>query len=267
MGRSAHAFVPTHLMSLITSLEQKFGRFAIPNFITGLALLQALNWILIKVVPGFTERLVFVPDAIWKGEVWRLVSYVLLPGSTSILWLLFIGFIFMLNDGLEEAWGSFRVNLFMLAGIVCTTLGGLLFGYVSTGAVLWAGVLFAFAIYFPNQEVMLYLIIPIKIKWIAWITAAGLIFAFIGGSLSRPEAICSLLPFFIAFGPSTLQGWKHGAKVAERRQRYEQAQKPESDELHRCAKCSRGSSQHPQLDFRVNADGDDVCSECRTAGK
>lgn len=254
-------------MSLLTTLEQKLGRFAIPNLITGLAVLQALNWILIKAVPTFLERLAFVPEQIWSGEVWRLVSYILLPGSTSILWLLFIGFIFMLNDGLEEAWGSFRVNLFMLASLVCTTIGGLVFDYASTGSVIWVSVLFAFAVHFPNQEVLLYFIIPIKIKWIAWLSAAGLIFAFIGDDIPRAEIIASLLPFFIAFGPGMISGWRQGARATARRQRFEQAQAPDADELHRCIKCGRGSSQHPQLDFRVNTDGEDVCNECRAAAK
>ncbi len=252
-------------MSFITTLEQKFGRFAIPNLITALAGLQALNWVLIKAVPGFMDKLVFVPDEIWGGEVWRLVSYVLLPGSTSILWLLFIGFIFMLNDGLEEAWGSFRVNLFMLASVVSISAGGLIFDFASTGAVLWAGVLLAFAIYFPNQEVMLYFVIPVKIKWIAWITAAGLVFAFIGDETRRAEIIFSLLPFIVVFVPGWLRDLKHGARVAERRQRYEKAQISEEESLHHCVKCGRTEKQNPQLDFRVNADGDDVCHECRAA--
>ena len=252
-------------MSFLSTLEQKFGRFAIPNLITALAGLQAVNWLLIKAVPGFMEKLAFIPDEIWDGEVWRLVSYILLPGSTSILWLLFIGFIFMLNDGLEEAWGSFRVNLFMLASVVSISAGGLMFDFVSTGAVLWAGVLLAFALYFPNQEVMLYFILPIKIKWIAWITAAGLIFAFIGDETRRPEIICSLLPFFAVFLPGWLRDLRHGARVAERRQRYDSAQLSDEESLHRCIKCGRTEKQNPQLDFRVNADGEDVCHECRAA--
>jgi hypothetical protein len=252
-------------MSFLSTLEQKFGRFAIPNLITALAGLQAVNWLLIKAVPGFMEKLAFIPDEIWDGEVWRLVSYILLPGSTSILWLLFIGFIFMLNDGLEEAWGSFRVNLFMLASVVSISAGGLMFDFVSTGAVLWAGVLLAFALYFPNQEVMLYFILPIKIKWIAWITAAGLIFAFIGDETRRPEIIFSLLPFFAVFLPGWLRDLRHGARVAERRQRYDSAQLSDEESLHRCIKCGSTEKQNPQLDFRVNADGEDVCHECRAA--
>ena len=63
-------------MSLINTLEQKFGRFAIPRIITVLAGFQALNWFLIKLVPEFFEKLAFRPDAILYGEVWRLFSYV-----------------------------------------------------------------------------------------------------------------------------------------------------------------------------------------------
>jgi hypothetical protein len=252
-------------MSLLTTLEQKLGRFAIPNLITILAGLQALNWVLIKMVPEFLQKLAFVPQAIWQGEVWRLVSYLLLPGSTSIIWLLFIGFIFMLNDGLEEAWGSFRVNLFMLVGVICISIGGMIFGFVTTGAVLWAGVLFAFAMHFPNQEVMLYFVIPVKIKWIAWISAAALLFTFIGGSSSRAEIIISLLNFAFFFGPDLIRSLRQRSVVTERRQRFEQAQLPEAESWHRCIKCGRTDAQHKDLGFRVNADGDDICDECRLA--
>jgi hypothetical protein len=251
-------------MSLLTTLETKYGHLAIPRIITVLAGFQALNWFLIKLVPQFVEKLAFVPQAIWQGEVWRLVSYVLLPGSDSIIWLLFIGFMFMLNDGLEEAWGAFRLNLFMLAGIVFIAIGGMIFGFSTTGSILWLGVLFAFACFFPNQEIMLYFIIPLKIKWVAWISAGLLGFALVGGGLGLwLESFFSLLNFFVAFGPGLLKGVSHVAKVNARRQRYAAAQQPENEALHRCVKCSKTEEGNPQLDFRVNADGDDVCSECR----
>lgn len=255
-------------MSLITTLETKFGHLAIPRIITVLAGFQVLNWLLIRLVPQFVEKLAFVPELIWKGEVWRLVSYVLLPGSDSILWLLFIGIMFMLNDGLEEAWGAFRLNLFMLAGIIFIAIGGMTFGFSTTGSILWLGVLFAFASYFPNQEIMLYFVIPLKIKWLAWIFAGLLGFALIGGGLSLwLESIFSLLNFFVVFGPGFFKGVSHVAKVNARRQRFESAQRPEHEALHRCVKCGKTEEGNPQLDFRVNAEGDDVCSECRALAK
>jgi membrane associated rhomboid family serine protease len=72
-------------MSLIVTLEQKFGRFAIHNLVRVVATLQFLNWFLIKWNPGFFAKLAFVPELILQGEVWRLVSYIALPGGQDII--------------------------------------------------------------------------------------------------------------------------------------------------------------------------------------
>lgn len=122
-------------MALIDTLEQKFGRLAIPRIITVIAGFQALNWFLVKIVPAFQTFLIFDPQAIMQGEAWRLASYILLPGSTSFIWLLCIGFMFMLNDGLEEVWGSFRLNLYVLASIASIAIGGLIFDFSIFGGV------------------------------------------------------------------------------------------------------------------------------------
>jgi hypothetical protein len=250
------------MRALIASLDQKIGHLAIPNLIRVLAIFQAVTWLLIHLRPEFGARLIFSPALIKEGEWWRLISYIALPGGTGILWLLFIGFTFMLNDGLEEAWGSFRLNLYMLLGIVCLTLGGLVFGYVSTGAFLWAGVLMAFAVYFPNEEILLYFIIPVKVKWLAWLAAAGALFGLLSPGM-RAEILCSLLNFILVFVPGLIKGVKHVAKIRVRRQRYDNAQKPAREPLYQCAKCGRTDIDHKALEFRVNADGEDICSDCR----
>jgi hypothetical protein len=81
------------------------------------------------------------------------------------------------------------------------------------------------------------------------------------------ESFFSLLNFFVVFGPGFIKGVSHVAQVNARRQRFEAAQRPEHEALHRCVKCGKTEEGNPQLDFRVNADGDDVCSECRALAK
>lgn len=250
-------------MAFIDTLEHKFGRFALPRILTVIAGFQALNWFLIKVVPEFLGMLAFDPQAIREGEVWRLFSYVLLPGSTSIIWLLCIGFMFMLNDGLEEVWGSFRLNLYVLGGIASIAIGGMIFGFSTTGSVLWAGVLFAFASHFPNQEILFYFIIPLKIKWLAYFSGALMLLGFITAPGMRWEILFSLLNFLVAFGPGFVKSLRHRSEVTARRRRFEEAKAAEDHSLHRCVKCGRTDTQHPQLEFRVTAEGDDICMECR----
>ncbi|MBX7210899.1 MAG: rhomboid family intramembrane serine protease [Verrucomicrobiaceae bacterium] len=256
-------------MSLLVSLEQKFGRFAIPNLVRVLTLFHVLNWFLIRWSPGFPEKLMFVPALIRQGEWWRLVSYLALPGGSSILWLLLgVPFLWMINDGLEQAWGSFRLNLFILGGVVCTALGGLVSPEPSTGWALWAGLLMAFAVYFPDQEILLFLILPVRIKWLAMLTAAGIGFQFLGGTGAlRWHILFSLLPFLVTFGPGFARLMKHRGEVKERRQRFEAASRREEAWFHKCTICGKTEIDDPALDFRTTAEGDEACDKCRAKKK
>ena len=254
-------------MSLIVTLEQKFGRFAIPNLVRFIATLQFLNWFLIKWNPGFFSKLAFVPELILQGELWRLVSYIVLPGGQDIIWLLTIPFLWMINDGLEQAWGSFRLNLYVFFGMFCIALGGVVSPEPSTGWVLWATLLFAFAVYFPDQEILLFFILPIKIKWLAFIGAAGVGFAFMGNDWSmRIHIFFSLLNFLITFTPGFIRQWKHRGEVMSRRQRFESESKRDEAYFHKCNVCGKTEIDDPTLDFRITAGGDEICDKCR-AGK
>jgi len=253
-------------MSLLVSLEQKFGRFAIPNLVRFIATLQFLNWFLIKWTPAFFTKLAFVPDLIFRGEVWRLVSYVALPGGQDIIWLLTIPFLWMINDGLEQAWGSFRLNLYLFFGMFCIALGGFVTPEPSTGWVLWATLLFAFAVYFPDQEILLFFILPIKIKWLAFMGAAGIGFAFIGNDWSmRTHILFSLLNFLVTFAPGFIRQWKQRGEVMSRRERFEADAKRDEAYFHKCHVCGKTEIDDPALDFRITASGDEICDKCRAA--
>jgi hypothetical protein len=254
-------------MSFIATLEKKFGRYAIPDLIATLAILQALCWFLIKLVPEFDGHLIFDPTKIMQGEWWRVISYLVLPGNKTILFLIFIGFIFMLSRGLEEAWGAFRVNLYILGGVVSVAIGGLIFGYSTAGVYLWMSVLFAFACSFPNDEIMLYMIIPLKMKWMAAISAVMLGLTIIMVPSMVWEAGFSLVNFFFVFLPGFLRGVRHQAVVSVRRERFEQAQHPsdKGEAFFVCVRCQKTDRSHPQLEFRVTSEGHDMCSECRQA--
>lgn len=266
LRRIPHAFLlPTLTMNWINSLEARFGRFAIPNVIRFIALFQLLNWVLIKSSPGFDELLKFNAHAIMAGEVWRLFSYALLPGSLGFVWLLFgVMFLWMLSDGLEQAWGAFRVNLYLLAGLFFGAIGGFLGPMPDHGWLLWMSVLFAFAFFYPDHEILLYFIVPMKIKWVAWISAATAAFTFIGSPWMRIAIICGLMNFLVVFVPGYIRELRGKAKVAERRSRFEAAKLPEDDAMHICISCAKTDISHPQLGFRVTASGDDICDECRT---
>ena len=252
-------------MSIISTLESKLGRFAIPSIIRVIALFQVLNWFLIQAVPDFQYWLVFDKEAILAGQVWRIFSYVLLPGGLNIIWLLFgVMYMWMLSDGLESEWGAFRVNLYLLAGIFFAAIGGFISEMPSTGWILWASVLLAFAYYFPDHEILFYMIVPLKVRWVGWITMASLGFYFLGQPEMRVPIFFGLINYFIVFLPGFMKDAGKRAKTADRRSRFKAAQMSEAEPLHVCVRCGKTDIQHPSLGFRVTAAGEDVCDECRT---
>lgn len=253
-------------MSLLVTLEHKLGRFAIPNLVRVLTVFQVINWFLFRISPEFPEKLMFVPILITEGEWWRLGTYLTLPGGSGILWLLLgVPFMWMINDGLEQAWGSFRLNLFIFAGVVCIALGGLISPQPTTGWVLWVALLMSFAAYFPDQEILLFFILPVKIKWLAMLAAATIGFQFIGGDAPlRWHLFFSMLPFLLTFGPGFARLMKHRGQVMERRQRFESATQRAEAWFHKCHVCGKTEIDDPALDFRTTAEGDEVCDKCRT---
>ena len=78
-------------------------------------------------------------------------------------------FMFFINDAVEAAWGSFRLNVYVISTIFCLTCVGLLIG---SGQLLvfvfYSSVFLAFASLYPEQIIHLMMIIPIKAKWLGW---------------------------------------------------------------------------------------------------
>ena len=116
-------------MNLIAYLERRLGRFAIPGLVRMIVALNALVFICAKLNPALIDYLDLNPAAVLHGEVWRLATYILIPGTDSYFWILFaLAFLWMIGDGLESAWGAFRLNLFYLVGMAGTTVAAFFFG-------------------------------------------------------------------------------------------------------------------------------------------
>jgi membrane associated rhomboid family serine protease len=269
-GDSGGAELQTSCMSLIDKLEKKFGRFAIPGLVNILAGLQVAVWILMKMQPGVLKTLFLVPPAVWEGEVWRLVTWVVVPSSGSTLWLFFqVMFMFMMGDALDEAWGAFRTNLYLVGGIVMMAAGVMLLGdadVLVSGMFLYTTLLFAFAVFYPDYEILVMLVLPLKAKYLALILGGNLVLDFFKTPQARIPIVLALLNFAIAFGGHFFRAFRQGSQVADRRRRFESAQEPDAPTLHRCHSCGKSEKDDSQLDFRVAADGHDYCSKCRKDG-
>src|ERR1700747_707939 len=116
-------------MSLLDKLERRFGFLGIPGLpriLVGFAaLVFGLGWLL----PGFSSVLVLVPASGRHCEVWRLVTYILIPQTLSPLWVIFVlWFLWWVGEGVERAMGAFRLTVYFAIGMIGTTIAAFFFG-------------------------------------------------------------------------------------------------------------------------------------------
>lgn len=191
----------------LNKMERRMGRHYIPQLMKYLCIAMLGVFILdyLPLARSASELLYFSRDRILRGEVWRLITFIFLPPSGELLWILFnLYFYYFLGTSLENHWGSARFNLFYLFGIAGNILAGFITGF-ATNTYLNMSLLLSFAVLYPNMEFTLFFILPVKVKWIGMFWGAMLIYSFITASwAARLSLLLSLLPFFLFFGQ---QAW------------------------------------------------------------
>jgi hypothetical protein len=268
-------------MSLIDRLERRLSWIAIPGVVKIIMLFQALVWLL-NAYRGDEALLVALyldKDLILSGEVWRLFSFIFIPpvGSTGIILMFFaVFFTIFLGSMLEEIWGSFKLTLYVIGGVLSVLISEFLIGFpiaLVEGKMVGhfkfptfliiESILFACAVYNPNYVVRLFAIIPIRLFWIA-ILAAGLLFLQATNDLMIAGLILiSLLHFFVVFVPGMKRSIQVKAQVSSRKNQFENAQMSKDEALHLCEYCGKTEKDDEELIFRVAANGTEFCEGCR----
>lgn len=247
-------------MSWIDKLERRIGFIAFPGLIRAVVAFNGLVWLLVWLNPGFERFLALDPRRILHGEVWRLVTYIFLPPMFGFWTIFALMFLWFIGEGLERAWGSFRVTLFYLVGMIGTTLAAFFFGSNFSNAMLNAALFFAFARFYPDEMIYIFFILPVKIKWLAWVSAAFLLLGFVSGPNSyRMALVVALSNYLIFFGPEIIRDARDRRGAKSRRRRYEADSRPEEEPLHRCTNCGATELTDPNLDFRISSDGEEYC--------
>jgi len=248
-------------MTFLDKLERRLGFLGVPGLIRIIIGFTALVWILVFLNPRFRFALDLDPAQIVRGQIWRLVTYIFLPQTFS-LWAIFaLWFLWYIGEGLEDAWGAFRLTLYFLIGMLGTTIAAFFFGANFSNGMLIASLFFAFARFYPEQIIyVLIFILPAKIKWIAWVAAAFLVVKFVIGPMSyRMALVAAFANYLVFFGPEMVREVRHRGTVAKRRQRFETQSRGEAEPLHKCAICGATEISDPNLDFRVARDGEEYC--------
>lgn len=251
---------------MLDRLETRFGRFAIPGLIRYVVLFNALVYVLQLLAPGYLSLLELDPARIFSGEVWRLFTWLFVPRTTSTFWILFaLLFLWFLGDLLEASWSPFRINLFYLSGWFFCTLGALFLPGANLGPganfFLNLTVLLAAATLQPNYQILFFFFLPLKLKWLAWISLLAPALLFLGSSPAGQGAILlSLANYVLFFAPGFFLAKRQQHRVTARRARFA-VQAAAVETLHRCVTCGRTEESSPELEFRVARDGQEYCLE------
>src|SRR6059036_3051208 len=247
-------------MTWLDKLERRLGFLGIPGLIRIVIGFTALVWALMWLNPNFRSALDLDPARIRHGEVWRLVTYIFVPQTLSFWVVLALWFLWFIGEGLERAWGPFRLTLYFIVGMIGTTVAACFFGARFSNSMLYASLFFAFARFYPDQVIYLFFVLPAKIKWIAWVSAAFLLFGFVVGTNSyRMALVAAMANYLIFFGPEIIHDARHRGEVSARRKRYARSSRGEAEPLHKCTVCSATELSDPNLDFRVARDGEEYC--------
>ena len=270
-------------MTFFDGLEKKYGRYAIRDLMRYFTVLYALGFVISIWQPMlYYQYLSLDPAAILHGQIWRLVSWLIYPPGTSMIWgLLLLYLYFSLGTSLERIWGTFRFNVFMFLGV---------FFHIVAAFVIWAAmgrvwmltpanlnlsIFLAFALTFPEMRFYIYFVLPVKAKYLAVLYGIMEVYAFFTGSMAEKITIfLSLLNLFIFMAASGTMR-RFSPKELRRKAEYRRAVQGAAEERpagkivsidrarektrtarHRCSVCGRTELDAPELGFRY-------CSKCQ----
>lgn len=276
----------------MSKFEKKFGKYAVSNLSLILILCYAVGYVIDLVNGSFLSWLSLDPYAILHGQVWRLFTWIIIPPSSldpfTIIMLLFY---YNIGTSLERTWGVYRYNVYILSGMLFTILGS----FVWMGSQYFFGesilsladhsqlasrlfstyyvnmsIFLAFAATFPNVQVLLMFIIPIKVKWLGFLYGALLVYDFLTAQdivlaagivietavLTRIVIGSSLLNFLIFFVTSRSRIHMTPKQMKRRMEFKQDVRRNSKITRHKCAVCGQTEDDNPDLEFRF-------CSKCK----
>ena len=279
----------------MSPFERKFGKYAIRNLSFVLVMCYAAGYLLELFDRSglLISYLTLNPYAILHGQIWRLVTWVLIPPSSGGLFftLLMLYFYCSIGMSLERTWGTYRYNVYLFQGMLFTIAGSfLLMGYcylfhpqiqmmdmrgmlhvltvdspneyfraiagLFSTYYINMSIFLAYAATFPDAQVLLMFIIPIRVKWLGVIYAVMLLFQFLGTNVYGKFAIGASLLNFVVFFLTSRNMMHLNPKQIHRRQEFKrEVRRNTGITKHKCAICGRTEVDSPQMQFRF-------CSKC-----
>ena len=262
-------------MNFLNKLERKYGKYAIQNLPMIMVFLYVAGYVIELFFPSVLSLFQLEPYDILHGQIWRLVTWVIIPPSSlDIFTIIMLYFYFSLGRSLEQTWGSFRFNIYIFSGMLFTAIGAfILYGalYAMTGSQVYGignffstyyinmSIFLAFALTYPDMQVMLYFLIPIRIKWMGLLYGVLILADLVRGNWASRVAIIASLFNFIIFYLISGKLDRFTPHQVHRRQTYKkkvkQVQPHGGITKHKCAICGRTEQDGDDLEFRF-------CSKC-----
>ena len=267
-------------MNFMNKLNRKFGKYAIHNLMFYIICLYGAGFLINMINPYFYYQYLSLDiNKVLHGQIWRIITFIIQPTSnTNILFLAIELYLYyMIGNALENAWGAFRFNMYYLSGILFNVLAVIII-YIFTGYSVDLGLtyinrsmFFAFAALYPNIEFLLFFVIPIKVKYLALIYGAYILYD-IYYEISRGYyfvgiAIAVALGNFLIYFLSTRNYRRISPGEIKRRTSFKQQVKSargsnivefrgrKTITRHKCAICGRTELDDENLEFRF-------CSKC-----
>lgn len=272
----------------MSNFEKRFGKYAIKNISLMLIMCYAVGYAIQVIGDGFLNFLTLDPYKILHGQIWRIVTWIIVPPSSfNIFTIIMLFFYYSVGTTLERTWGAYRYNLYLFSGMFFTVLGSFvamglcylfygdvmaipgnaeyvcrLYGTLFSTYYINMSILLAFAATFPDMQVLLMFVIPVKMKWLGIIYGVMLVFELfqnvgspLAGIFYRTAIVASLLNFVI-FWITSRSHINMSPKEIKRRQEFKhEVKKNMKMSGHKCAICGRTDADDPTLEFRF-------CSKC-----
>lgn len=278
-------------MNFLSKLERKFGKYAISNISLYLIMCYAVGYLLVLLhLDGIFGLFTLDPYAIVHGQIWRIVTWIIVPPGyspmggyrVSFLILITLYFYYSIGRSLEHVWGTFYYNLFLFLGMFFTVIGSfLLMGILSvlngsagnplplatlTGIYAFQfstyyvnmSIFLGYAATFPDAQVLLMFIIPIRVKVLGILYAVLLGYQFLLSDISGKIVIGASLLNFVVFFVLSRNRFHMSPRQMKRRHDFKKEIKhaqPKGITRHKCAICGRTEETNPELEFRF-------CSKC-----
>ena len=190
-------------MNTLDRLEKRFGRFAIPNVMRIFTVIYAIGLVLWIINPtAYVLYLALNPSASLRGQIWRLVTWLLNPPGygeniieTVVYGAMGLYFYYWVGGMLEQSWGRFRFNFYLFLGILFHITAAFFVNFVMHSFVLMTptalnlSLFLAFALTYPNLQIYFMGLFPVRAIYLAVLYVGIELYYFIMGTAGSRVAI------------------------------------------------------------------------------